>query len=92
MYPYTIQIAGFREPIDAVKVAYGHSNETGKVFVYILTPDNRIVSFDNENPSHILWENIPSQEGIDFVNRLFDEMVVKQNEERPKISPGVECQ
>ena len=92
MFPYSVEIVGKDEPIDAIKVAYAHNHETGKQYCYILTPDMRIASFDMEYPSHILWENCPNQEAIEFVNRLFDEMMVMQTRERPKIEQGIQYQ
>ncbi len=92
MIPFSVEIIGRNEPIDAVKVAYGVNKQTGKRYCYILTPDMRIASFDVDCPSHILWENTPNKEAIDFVNRLYSQMMHLSEQPIPIETIGVECQ
>ena len=73
MIPFTIEIIGKDEPIDAVKIAFGFNRKDGKRYVYAVTIDNRIASFDSENPSFILWENNPSKNDFEMIDRLIQE-------------------
>lgn len=77
MIPFTIEIIGRDEPIDAVKIAFGINRKDGKRYAYAVTIDGRIASFDAEMPAFILWENTPSKEDFAMIDRLIDESQVE---------------
>ncbi len=79
MIPFTIEIIGKDEPIDAVKIAFGVNRKDGRRYVYAVTIDGRIVSFDSEMPAFILWENTPSKEDFEMIDRLIGESEVGSN-------------
>jgi len=91
MIPYTVEIIGKEEPIDAVKLAYAENKQTGSHYLHAVTIDGRIATIDMDKTQVIIWENNPSKEDLATVDRLIKES--KEDIMCPtKKTDGMECQ
>lgn len=70
MIPFTVEIKGRKEPIDAKKVAFGTYNNN--TFAYLVTVDNRIASVKKED-INVFWQNEPTKKDFEHIDRMIRE-------------------